>query len=155
LPVQPEALRLSWDKLPRPDAVTTGAVSDIKLRIENLTDASLRAEIRLTADEGGQRTFTRNFGYLNFGPRGTGTLAVDLRDFGFDWSRMIYSGQLQATAHAFLNDGGQYRQAESPALYFHPNFAGGVFVATFYGEQTLLRQFRAGDFMGRTPRDPG
>ena len=153
LPVQPEALRLSWDKLPQPNAVTTGAVSDVKLRIENLTDASLRAEIRLTADDGGQRTFNRNFGYLNFGPRGTGTLAVDLRDFGFDWTRMIYSGQLQATAHAFLTNGGQYRQAESPALHFHPNFVGGVFIATFYGEQTLLRQFRAGDFGGRAPRD--
>jgi hypothetical protein len=158
LPVQPALLKLSWDKLPQPDAVTTGAATAINLQIRNLTDAPVRVELRLAADNGGQRSFTRKFGDLNFGPKGSGTLPINLRDFGFDWSQLVYSGQLQAIARIYPTEGdskagGPTGQAESPTLFFHPATAADAQTLMFYGEQSLQKSLRAGDFRGRVSRE--
>ena len=57
--------------------------------------------------------------------------------------------ELEATARAFLPDQTQYRQTDSPALYFHPTTIGDASALTFYGEKTLMERFNAGDFRGQ------
>jgi hypothetical protein len=150
LPALRDLVRLSWDALPAPDAVTVGKASRTSLRVENLTAEPLRVELRLTADDGGQQTGRQNPGEINLDPSAVKAIAVDLRKFGFKLKTLKYSGQLQATARAFPK-GGNYRQTDSPALYFHPANASASLLS-FYGEQSLIEKFNSGDFKGEIGR---
>jgi hypothetical protein len=149
LPPVPEVVRLSWDNLPNPDAVTVGAASRIVLRVANISREPMRVELFCTADDGGQRNEKRQFGSFSLDPSGSKAIRVDLREFGFTLASLKYSGQLEATARAFLSDQTQYRQTDSPALYFHPTTIGDASSLTFYGEKTLMERFNAGDFRGQ------
>lgn len=148
LPALRDVVRLSWDNLPSPDAVRIGKASRVILRIWNLSSEPMRVEIRLTADDGGQQTGTQEVGEISLDSSAVEAIPVDLRKFGLKLKGMKYSGQLQATARAFLKGETTYRQTDSPALYFHPANASASLLS-FYGEQALIERFNSGDFKGQ------
>lgn len=151
LPALREVVRLSWDNQPTSDAVTVGKASRVLLRIANLTSEPMRVELRLTADNGGQQIGRQSLGEINLGSSATEAIPVDLRKFGLKLKGMKYSGQMQATARAFLKGETNYRQTDSPALYFHPANSTASLLS-FYGEQALVERFNSGDFSGQISR---
>ncbi len=151
LPALREAVRLSWDNQPASDAVTVGKASRVLLRVANLTSEPLRVELRLTADNGGQQIGRQSLGEINLDSSATEAIPVDLRKFGLKLKGMKYSGQMQATARAFLKGETNYRQTDSPALYFHPANSTASLLS-FYGEQALVERFNSGDFSGQISR---
>jgi hypothetical protein len=151
LPTLRDVVRLSWDHLPAPDAVTVGKASRVMLGVANLTSEPMRVEIRLTADDGGQQTSEQKLGDINLDSSATKTIPVDLRKFGIKFKDLKYSGQLEAIARAFLRGETNYRQTDSRALYFHPANASASLLS-FYGEQALIERFNSGDFKGRISR---
>jgi hypothetical protein len=148
-PPVPEVVRLSWDNLPNPDAVTVGPASRVVLRVANISRQSMRVELFCTADDGGQKSPKLQIGSFILDTSRTIAVRVNLKKFGFKLASLKYSGQLEATARIFMANQTQYRQTDSPALYFHPASVGDASVLTFYGEKSLLQRFNAGDFRGQ------
>ena len=153
LPAVPEMVRLSWNNLPSPDAITFGSPSRVVLRVANISAAPMRVELFFTADNGGQQHERRSFPTMTLAPSEMKTAWVDLRSFGFMLANLKYSGQLEATARAVLANQTQYHQSDSTALYFHPTRDGDASSLTFYGKKALLERFNAGDFRGRLSRE--
>lgn len=148
LPVLPGVVKLTWESLPWPEAVAVRPASNVVMQVENLTSKQMRVELEFTADDGGQRNEKGKLGEINLGPQATEAVAVDLRSFGLELTALRYSGQLLATARAFLPGEANYHQTISPMLYFHPAGARDPNLFTFYGEHALRERFGYGDFRG-------
>jgi|GEM_PF-1353460 len=148
----PEAVRLSWRQAPDADSVAVMDTETPTLVIENLTRETISLEIKAIADDGSQRSETRNVASLRLGGGEAETFSIGIGDFGIAPSRLQYSGQLFASAHVVLADGETTQQIDSPMLYFHP-VEGRENAITVYGERALVERFRGGDFRLQLPRE--
>jgi hypothetical protein len=82
-PPVPEVVRLSWDNLPNPDAVTVGPASRVVLRVANISRQSMRVELFCTADDGGQKSAKLQIGSFILDTSRTIAVRFNLKKFGF------------------------------------------------------------------------